>query len=86
MEINEGTVNQISMPLKPNEYWRWFKVRLAYQFIDSRAIKKVNEVYLNEIVVNDKEVVPELKVGQDYVLALVTLGVPLYILTKVTKK
>jgi hypothetical protein len=78
-DTNEKTINQISMALKPNEDWEWFKVRLANEFVDSRAIKKVNEVFLNQFVVNDKDVVPDLKAGKDFVLAVVTLGVLLYI-------
>jgi hypothetical protein len=77
--INEEKVNLINVALKPNEAWQWVKVRLAGQFVDSRVIKKVNKVYLNQHVVNNIDLVPNLKDGEDFVLALVTFGVLLYI-------
>jgi hypothetical protein len=73
---------------RPKEQWRWFKNRLLGKYVDSRVIIKVNEMFLNQNVVYNDDLVPNLVVGRDLVLALVILGVfiYIYILTKIKKK
>jgi hypothetical protein len=77
--MNEGLIQLLNVPFKPKELWMWFKMRLLGTVVDSKIIRKVNYVFLNQHVVDDNEFVPYLKVGRDVVLALVTFGVFIYI-------
>jgi hypothetical protein len=85
---NEITIYYINMALKPRERWLWFRIRLGGRYVGSRVIESVEEIQLNEQLVDDNEFVPNLKVRRDFVLAIVTFGVLIYIyiLIKIKKK
>jgi hypothetical protein len=67
------------MALVPGESWLQFKERLRNEVVDLRAIKEVNVVYLNQCGVKNDHLVPNLTIGKDEILAVVTFGVLLYI-------
>jgi hypothetical protein len=78
-EINENKIYRTTVALEPNKNWLWFKMRLSGQLVASMIVEGVGEVYLDTNLVNDEELVPDLKVGENLVLALVTFSVFLYV-------